>query len=164
MHAARGLRSVYCVMSQLLFLLSSHTGWSHALAKTRGESVHLPSRCRPRHHSVPNGPPMGPRRASAQKKGPFTHGFRILCLLAARISSWWRHIRCKCLAFMSCPWVCANASCRAQMFSEPAWEDLLPPPLPAPHQKPYTLLISLDDLLVSSTWDVRRFDNASLSL
>ncbi|KAH7097950.1 HAD-like protein [Auriculariales sp. MPI-PUGE-AT-0066] len=39
------------------------------------------------------------------------------------------------------------------MFREPAWEELLPPPLPAPHQKPYTLLISLDDLLISSTWD-----------
>ncbi|EIW80210.1 HAD-like protein [Coniophora puteana RWD-64-598 SS2] len=38
-------------------------------------------------------------------------------------------------------------------FSEPAWEELLPPPLPAPHQKPYTLLLSLDDLLITSTWD-----------
>ena len=26
--------------------------------------------------------------------------------------------------------------------------------LPAPHQKPYTLLLSIDDLLVTSTWDV----------
>ena len=26
--------------------------------------------------------------------------------------------------------------------------------LPPPHQKPYTLLLSLDDLLVTSTWDV----------
>src|SRR6266702_7528130 len=26
--------------------------------------------------------------------------------------------------------------------------------LPAPHQKPYTLLLSMDDLLVTSTWDV----------
>ncbi|KAF9524987.1 HAD-like domain-containing protein [Crepidotus variabilis] len=38
-------------------------------------------------------------------------------------------------------------------FNKPAWPELLPPPLPAPHQKPYTLLISLDDLLVTSTWD-----------
>jgi import inner membrane translocase subunit TIM50 len=38
-------------------------------------------------------------------------------------------------------------------FSEPAWPELLPPPYPPPHQKPYTLLVSLDDLLISSTWD-----------
>ncbi|KAJ7180504.1 HAD-like domain-containing protein [Mycena filopes] len=38
-------------------------------------------------------------------------------------------------------------------FNKPAWPELLPPPLPAPHQKPYTLLISIDDLLVTSTWD-----------
>lgn len=38
-------------------------------------------------------------------------------------------------------------------FSKPAWPELLPPPLPPPHQKPYTLLLSLDDLLVTSTWD-----------
>lgn len=34
------------------------------------------------------------------------------------------------------------------------WQELLPPKLPPPHQKPYTLLLSLDDLLVTSTWDV----------
>lgn len=28
--------------------------------------------------------------------------------------------------------------------------------LPPPHQKPYTLLLSIDDLLVTSTWDVSR--------
>ncbi|KAI0032391.1 HAD-like domain-containing protein, partial [Vararia minispora EC-137] len=38
-------------------------------------------------------------------------------------------------------------------FSKPAWIELLPPPLPPPHQKPYTLLVSVDDLLVTSTWD-----------
>ncbi|KAG6820317.1 hypothetical protein H0H93_002404 [Arthromyces matolae] len=38
-------------------------------------------------------------------------------------------------------------------FNKPAWPELLPPPYPAPHQKPYTLLISVDDLLVTSTWD-----------
>lgn len=38
-------------------------------------------------------------------------------------------------------------------FSEPAWSELLPPPLPPPHGKPYTLLLSIDDLLVTSTWD-----------
>lgn len=39
------------------------------------------------------------------------------------------------------------------LFTKPIWTELLPPPLPAPHQKPYTLLLSLDDLLVTSTWD-----------
>ncbi|KAK0449281.1 import inner membrane translocase subunit tim-50 [Armillaria borealis] len=38
-------------------------------------------------------------------------------------------------------------------FSEPAWPELLPPPYPAPHQKPYTLIVSVDDLLVTSIWD-----------
>ncbi|CAE6483569.1 hypothetical protein ACGC1H_005278 [Rhizoctonia solani] len=38
-------------------------------------------------------------------------------------------------------------------FNKPAWSELLPPPLPPPHQRPYTLVISLDDLLVTSTWD-----------
>ncbi|KAJ7767465.1 HAD-like domain-containing protein [Mycena maculata] len=38
-------------------------------------------------------------------------------------------------------------------FNKPAWPELLPPTLPPPHQKPYTLLISIDDLLVTSTWD-----------
>jgi len=42
-----------------------------------------------------------------------------------------------------------------QVFVEPAWSELLPPPYPPPHQKPYTLLLSIDDLLVTSTWDVR---------
>ncbi|KAF7309668.1 Mitochondrial import inner membrane translocase subunit TIM50 [Mycena indigotica] len=38
-------------------------------------------------------------------------------------------------------------------FNKPAWPELLPPPPPPPHSKPYTLLISIDDLLVTSTWD-----------
>ncbi|KIJ06574.1 hypothetical protein PAXINDRAFT_103307 [Paxillus involutus ATCC 200175] len=38
-------------------------------------------------------------------------------------------------------------------FNKPIWTELLPPPLPAPHQKPYTLLLSMDDLLITSTWD-----------
>ncbi|TDL22925.1 HAD-like protein [Rickenella mellea] len=37
-------------------------------------------------------------------------------------------------------------------FSKPQWQELLPPPVP-PFQKPYTLLLSIDDLLVTSTWD-----------
>lgn len=38
-------------------------------------------------------------------------------------------------------------------FSKPAFTKLLPDPLPAPHQRPYTLLVDLEDLLVHSTWD-----------
>ncbi|KAG8716124.1 mitochondrial inner membrane protein required for protein import [Ceratobasidium sp. 395] len=38
-------------------------------------------------------------------------------------------------------------------FNKPAWTELLPPPLPPPHQRPLTLLISLDDLLITSAWD-----------
>ncbi|KAJ7224427.1 NIF-domain-containing protein [Mycena pura] len=38
-------------------------------------------------------------------------------------------------------------------FNKPAWPELLPSPMPPPHQKPFTLLISIDDLLVTSTWD-----------
>ncbi|CAK5267618.1 unnamed protein product [Mycena citricolor] len=38
-------------------------------------------------------------------------------------------------------------------FVKPVWSELLPPPLPASHQKPLTLVLSLDDLLVTSTWD-----------
>lgn len=42
----------------------------------------------------------------------------------------------------------------SQIFSEPQWEQLLPPPLSKEEQRPYTLLLSIDDLLVTSTWDV----------
>lgn len=38
-------------------------------------------------------------------------------------------------------------------FNKPAWPELLPPPFPPPHGKPYTLVLSLDDLLITSTWD-----------
>ena len=38
---------------------------------------------------------------------------------------------------------------------EPMWKSLLPDPLPEPYQRPYTLVINLDDTLVHSTWDVR---------
>lgn len=41
------------------------------------------------------------------------------------------------------------------MFDKPAWEKLLPDLLPEEYQRPYTLVISIDDLLVGSTWDVR---------
>ncbi|RDX48583.1 NIF-domain-containing protein [Lentinus brumalis] len=38
-------------------------------------------------------------------------------------------------------------------FTEPLWPELLPPPLQGPMYRPYTLLVSVDDLLVTSTWD-----------
>ncbi|MBW0481754.1 hypothetical protein O181_021469 [Austropuccinia psidii MF-1] len=38
-------------------------------------------------------------------------------------------------------------------FNKPAWNPLLPDPLPEPHGRPYTLLVDLDDLLVHSGWD-----------
>ncbi|KAH6897955.1 import inner membrane translocase subunit tim-50 [Coprinopsis sp. MPI-PUGE-AT-0042] len=38
-------------------------------------------------------------------------------------------------------------------FNKPAWPELLPPPMPPPQGKPYTLVVSLDDLLITSTWD-----------
>jgi hypothetical protein len=41
-----------------------------------------------------------------------------------------------------------------QYFNKPAFDKLLPDPLPAPHQRPYTLLIDLEGFLVHSSWDV----------
>jgi len=38
-------------------------------------------------------------------------------------------------------------------FNKPAWDPLLPEMLPPPHQKPYTLILSLDDLMIHSSWD-----------
>lgn len=34
----------------------------------------------------------------------------------------------------------------------PAWEKLLPDPLPFPYQRPYTLVLDVDDLLIHSEW------------
>lgn len=50
----------------------------------------------------------------------------------------------------------ANARLRGttDVFDKPAWKELLPPPLPPPHNRPYTLLISMEDLITASTWDV----------
>jgi len=39
------------------------------------------------------------------------------------------------------------------IFVKPQWKELLPPALPPPHQKPFTLLLSLDDLVITSVWD-----------
>ena len=49
-----------------------------------------------------------------------------------------------------------------QYLNKPAWEPLIPPPLPEPHGRPYTLVIDLDDMLVHSSWDVRRLVQSSL--
>ncbi|KAK8844795.1 hypothetical protein IAR55_006645 [Kwoniella newhampshirensis] len=38
-------------------------------------------------------------------------------------------------------------------FNKPAFKTLLPDPLPPPHQRPYTLVIDLEGLLVHSSWD-----------
>lgn len=40
-------------------------------------------------------------------------------------------------------------------FSEPAFENLLPPPAPEPYRRPLTLVLSLDDLLIHSEWDTK---------
>ncbi|QLQ79473.1 hypothetical protein HG537_0C01200 [Torulaspora globosa] len=37
-------------------------------------------------------------------------------------------------------------------FKEPPFEELLPPPPPAPYQRPLTLVLTLEDLLVHSEW------------
>lgn len=46
-----------------------------------------------------------------------------------------------------------NATELSDYFSKPAFKHLLPDPLPPPHQRPYTLLVDLEDLLVHSEWD-----------
>lgn len=40
-------------------------------------------------------------------------------------------------------------------FSEPAFENLLPPPPPEAYRRPLTLVLALDDLLIHSSWDTR---------
>jgi hypothetical protein len=49
-----------------------------------------------------------------------------------------------------------------QYFNKPAFKTLLPDPLPPPHQRPYTLVIDLEHLLVSSSWDVSLFFDLSM--
>ncbi|CCG82918.1 CTD small phosphatase-like protein [Taphrina deformans PYCC 5710] len=41
---------------------------------------------------------------------------------------------------------------QVQYYTEPAFEKLLPDPLPEPYQRKYTLVLDLDDLLITSTW------------
>jgi import inner membrane translocase subunit TIM50 len=47
----------------------------------------------------------------------------------------------------------SNFSELSDYFSKPAFKLLLPDPLPPPHQRPYTLLVDLEDMLVHSSWD-----------
>ncbi|KAJ9097638.1 hypothetical protein QFC21_004674 [Naganishia friedmannii] len=47
----------------------------------------------------------------------------------------------------------SNFSDLTDYFNKPAFDKLLPDPLPAPHQRPYTLLVDLDGMLVASSWD-----------
>ncbi|GAA5850205.1 hypothetical protein JCM3766R1_006809 [Sporobolomyces carnicolor] len=39
-------------------------------------------------------------------------------------------------------------------LNKPAWDPLIPDPLPEPHYRPYTLVIDLDDMLIHSSWDI----------
>ncbi|GAA5998163.1 protein translocase subunit TIM50 [Rhodotorula paludigena] len=39
-------------------------------------------------------------------------------------------------------------------LNKPAWDPLLPPPLPEPHYRPYTLVIDLEDMLTHDKWDL----------
>ena len=64
--------------------------------------------------------------------------------------------RVRCMLFQALARIPHFSLSLFKLFTKPIWTELLPPPLPEPHQKPYTLLLSLDDLLVTSTWDVRR--------
>lgn len=40
-------------------------------------------------------------------------------------------------------------------FSEPVFENLLPPPPPEAYRRPLTLVLTLDDLLVHGEWDIK---------
>ncbi|CAK7897247.1 mitochondrial import inner membrane translocase subunit Tim50p [[Candida] anglica] len=40
-------------------------------------------------------------------------------------------------------------------FSEPVFENLLPPPAPEAYRRPMTLVLTLDDLLIHSEWDTK---------
>lgn len=40
-------------------------------------------------------------------------------------------------------------------FSEPAFENLLPPPPPEAYRRPLTLVLTLDDFLIHSSWDTK---------
>lgn len=40
-------------------------------------------------------------------------------------------------------------------FAEPAFEQLLPPPAPEAYRRPLTLVVTLDDFLIHSDWDMK---------
>lgn len=42
------------------------------------------------------------------------------------------------------------------LFTEPAFNDLLPPPPPEPYKRPLTLVLTLDDLLIHSDWTAQK--------
>ncbi|GME93705.1 unnamed protein product [Ambrosiozyma monospora] len=44
----------------------------------------------------------------------------------------------------------------SDVFSEPAFTDMLPPPPPPEYRRPLTLVLELDDLLIHSEWDNKR--------
>ncbi|VEU21505.1 DEKNAAC102719 [Brettanomyces naardenensis] len=44
----------------------------------------------------------------------------------------------------------------SEVFSEPAFNELLPPPPPDPYRHPLTLVVELDDTLVHSSWDRKK--------
>ncbi|GMM27693.1 protein translocase subunit [Martiniozyma asiatica (nom. inval.)] len=44
----------------------------------------------------------------------------------------------------------------SDVFSEPAYTELLPPPAPEQYRPPMTLVIELDDLLIHSAWDYKK--------
>lgn len=44
----------------------------------------------------------------------------------------------------------------SDVFSEPAFTDLLPPKQPGQYSPPYTLVLELDDMLVHSSWDYKK--------
>ncbi|GAA5857395.1 hypothetical protein JCM8547_002257 [Rhodosporidiobolus lusitaniae] len=39
-------------------------------------------------------------------------------------------------------------------MNKPAWDPLLPPPLPEPHYRPYTLVVDLNEMLTCEKWDL----------
>lgn len=53
--------------------------------------------------------------------------------------AWWQRVR-------------ERFTGQVQYYTEPAFEKLLPDPLPEPYQRRYTLVIDLDDLLITSAW------------
>ncbi|EOQ99713.1 hypothetical protein E3P92_01353 [Wallemia ichthyophaga] len=59
---------------------------------------------------------------------------------SAVIDSWWSRLYNRLRGY-------------TDVFDKPAWSELLPPMMPPPHQRPYTLLVDLEGLLVSSSWD-----------